>query len=348
MKRTIWWRSLTFATGAMLAGSLVVATAGTASAARKPGDPTPLSEAKAASAKPVPVKPFQADVTATRALHGAQKVAWPTAGVTDVDFTPAKLQAKQTETAGNLPVRLTPSTSDFGVAAAQPAKVRVEVLDQKLAEAAGTPGTMVRLSRADGVNKAAPVTADLDYSAYRGAFGGDWASRLQVVSLPPCAATTPSRPECRTKKPLATRNDTTAGRASAPVAAEPSVSVFALAAAPAGPTGDYTRLRSRRPARGALACRADRSAGSIRSRCPMCRADWSRAWGCPTTPAPSTAASSRPTTSHRGSVTAGTWVRVPFRGSSSPVPTTASSRRRVTSAERETMPRCPSPGTPVS
>ena len=108
MKRTIWWRSLTFATGAMLAGSLVVATAGTASAARKPGDPTPLSEAKAASAKPVPVKPFQADVTATRALHGAQKVAWPTAGVTDVDFAAAKLQAKQTETAGNLPVRLAP------------------------------------------------------------------------------------------------------------------------------------------------------------------------------------------------------------------------------------------------
>ncbi|MEV6878392.1 RHS repeat-associated core domain-containing protein [Amycolatopsis sp. NPDC051128] len=227
-------------TAVMLAGSLVVALPGTAMAARPPGDPAPLSAPEEVSVAAVPVKAPPPDFTVARALRGAQKVAWPAAGVTDVDLTPAKPQAKQAVPAGNLPVRLIPPTSGVGPAAAQPAKVRVEVLDRKLAERAGTPGVMVRLSRADGMNKAAPVTAEFDYSAFRGAFGGDWASRLQVVTLPSCAATTPDRAECRAKKPLATRNDAAAGRASAAVTAEPAGSVFALAAAPAGPTGDYT------------------------------------------------------------------------------------------------------------
>ncbi|MEV4316790.1 RHS repeat-associated core domain-containing protein [Actinocrispum sp. NPDC049592] len=64
-------------------------------------------------------------------------------------------------------------------------------------------------------------------------------SRLQVFALPACATTTPDRAECRTRTPLPTRNDPKARKASAETATAPANSVFALAAAPNGPAGDY-------------------------------------------------------------------------------------------------------------
>ncbi|HWH01526.1 MAG TPA: SpvB/TcaC N-terminal domain-containing protein, partial [Pilimelia sp.] len=101
---------------------------------------------------------------------------------------------------------------------------------------------------------AGPVRLELDYSAFAGAYGGDWASRLRLVRLPACAATTPERPACRTATPVKSTNDVRAGTVSAVVAlaaASPgpasgagapsdSAQLFALAAAPSGPTGDWS------------------------------------------------------------------------------------------------------------
>jgi RHS repeat-associated protein len=236
------WRSVVaLTTATVLTWSLAAALPPSAGAAtRPPGDPAPLTTFKPVTGKPVATKALAPEPDAERALRAAPKVAWPAAGTAEVAFSAAQTQAKQAAPAGTLPVRLSSSPSGAAKAAAPQPKVRVEVLDQKAAAAAGTPGMLVRLSRADGVRQAAPVTVELDYSGFRSAFGGDWASRLKVVALPACAATTPARAECRTQKPLETHNDVKAGRASAPVSAEPDGAVFALAATASGPTGDYS------------------------------------------------------------------------------------------------------------
>ncbi|MEW2300872.1 polymorphic toxin-type HINT domain-containing protein [Streptomyces sp. NPDC006655] len=47
----------------------------------------------------------------------------------------------------------------------------------------------------------------LDYSAFREAVGGNYASRLRLVELPACALTTPQLAKCRKQTPLASHND---------------------------------------------------------------------------------------------------------------------------------------------
>lgn len=48
----------------------------------------------------------------------------------------------------------------------------------------------------------------VDYGDFAGAYGGGYASRLRLVELPACAATTPDKSACRIAKPLATSNNT--------------------------------------------------------------------------------------------------------------------------------------------
>src|SRR5256886_16592100 len=62
----------------------------------------------------------------------------------------------------------------------------MEVADQDAARAAGVDGVLLSLSRMDGAEPGY-VALDLDYSAFRYAFGGDFGPRLPVVNLPGCA-----------------------------------------------------------------------------------------------------------------------------------------------------------------
>ncbi|WP_407560889.1 RHS repeat-associated core domain-containing protein [Streptomyces sp. 184] len=48
----------------------------------------------------------------------------------------------------------------------------------------------------------------VDYSDFAEAFGGNYASRLGLTSLPACALTTPEKPACRTTTPVQAHNDT--------------------------------------------------------------------------------------------------------------------------------------------
>lgn len=78
------------------------------------------------------------------------------------------------------------------------------------------------------------VSVALDTSAFRGAYGGDWADRLTLVSLPECALTTPDDPACRTASPLVTTR--TAGSLTTEVS---GATVIAALAAPKGAAGTY-------------------------------------------------------------------------------------------------------------
>ncbi|GAA4212761.1 RHS repeat domain-containing protein [Microbispora amethystogenes] len=127
--------------------------------------------------------------------------------------------------------------------AAAPGKVRVDLLNPVASSLPGDTGVRLRVTRADGAAQAAPVTLELDYSGFRGAYGGDWAARLRLVELPACAATaTPatglaSVPAgtggCPAPRPVPGTNDVARGTLTAEIGAAPASSGPATSSAPA-------------------------------------------------------------------------------------------------------------------
>ncbi|MEU4101986.1 RHS repeat-associated core domain-containing protein [Streptomyces tanashiensis] len=141
---------------------------------------------------------------------------WPKAGAADLKLTAGTAGA----TPGGLPVTLAPAAGKAGVDAG--ADATVTVLDQSAADRLGITG-VVLTAEADTAGKA---RIGVDYGTFASAIGGGWSGRLHLVQLPACALTTPSEAECRTRTPLASRND----------AGEQTVSAeIALAATPGGP-----------------------------------------------------------------------------------------------------------------
>ncbi|MFD4866712.1 RHS repeat domain-containing protein [Streptomyces sp. NPDC058412] len=222
--------------------------------------------------KAVPVKPVRAggakkadDAAATP--WKAPKVSWPAAGSAEVDLASASGPASKSflsgaargpavgsgsPQAGKLPVAVYVAP---GKAAEAPSKVKVSVTGKDAARKAGVDGVLLSVGRSDGAAQSASAKVEVDYNSFRGAYGGDYASRLRLVELPACALTTPDRAECRTQKPLQTDNDTRTGKLSAQVttpsakaagaqamsasAAPGGATVLAATAGDAGPTGDY-------------------------------------------------------------------------------------------------------------
>ncbi|WP_328481892.1 polymorphic toxin-type HINT domain-containing protein [Streptomyces sp. NBC_00377] len=200
------------------------------------GDPAKGSAAKAKSRPSDPAR--------KAAVKGLDKAVWPKQGGAEV-----KLGA--TAEAGGLPVRV--GKAKAGAKAAQAAdKVRVDVLDPKRAAQLGA-GVLLGVERADGEDDAAKVRLTVDYSEFAEGFGGSYASRLQLVQLPACAAVaTPGSKACPEQpKALATVNDVKSGTVSADVTAAPApaegvstmagtaTSLVAVAAGPSSAQGTY-------------------------------------------------------------------------------------------------------------
>ncbi|MFE3468057.1 RHS repeat-associated core domain-containing protein [Streptomyces sp. NPDC059185] len=139
-----------------------------------------------------------------------------------------------------------------------PRTMRVSVADRNATREAGVSGLLMSLGGADGGPVTGPVEVEVDYNAFRHAYGGDYAARLRLVELPACALTTPDAARCRVQKPLKTRNDLRSGtlsaevrRPSGPASATSggaagvsattasSATVLAATASAGGPTGDF-------------------------------------------------------------------------------------------------------------
>ncbi|MEV0638653.1 RHS repeat-associated core domain-containing protein [Streptomyces sp. NPDC050619] len=135
------------------------------------------------------------DQQAKQAL-AEQKTKWPAAATAST-----KLPASGTSrlTAGGLPVTLHHTTGSKAASGT----VSVQVLSRKAATAAGIKGVLLTASATDS----GTAGVSLDYSAFASAYGGDWAGRLRLVSLPACALTTPHKTACRSQTPLASRNN---------------------------------------------------------------------------------------------------------------------------------------------
>jgi len=182
----------------------------------------------------VPVKPAPPDVVQAAAASGVlPSASWPVAGSAEVQLAPDSSAAPAR--AANLPVWIgppsaaTPAASAAAGAPPTPAAVQVQLLDHPTATRQGVDGLVLRLHRRDGQTGAGQVSVSVDYSGFRGAFGGDWASRLRLAEL---SASGPARV-------LATRNDARAGRVAADVTVTGTDSTFALTAGAGGEAGDY-------------------------------------------------------------------------------------------------------------
>ncbi|WIV60944.1 RHS repeat-associated core domain-containing protein [Amycolatopsis nalaikhensis] len=181
--------------------------------------------------KSVPVSPVAARKLPAIANGTPPVVApvWPAATDTDVDLAPA---ARQVRAAGS-PVRL-------DRVAAKPAKVHVKVADHKAAEALGLDGVVLSVTGAtDG-----PVKVALDYSGFANAFGGGWSDRLRLFTLPACALSTPDKPQCRERTPIAgSTNDAKTRQVTADVTTgAQQTQVLAAAAASSGSAGSTTAM----------------------------------------------------------------------------------------------------------
>ncbi|WP_433230023.1 polymorphic toxin-type HINT domain-containing protein [Micromonospora sp. CA-248260] len=167
---------------------------------------------------------------------------WPAASTTTVDLVGTARVA-----VGSAPIKVGAAvgTAARGTAAA-PATVRVQVEDRATTDRAGVRGVLFGIGSGDGT--AGRVSVEVDYRAFRTAYGADYASRLRLVQLPACALTTPERDECAQITVLRTRNDV----ATSTLVAEVDVAgvgsgrrtaaatLLAAAAGASGPGGSYS------------------------------------------------------------------------------------------------------------
>jgi len=160
-------------------------------------------------------------------------VRWPATGVAEValpaagaDWQPAK----------DLPVRVKRAPAATTGRADRVPGVRVRMHGRDAAEKLGLTGVVVQLDRTDG-GTAGSVGVAIDSRQFAGALGGDWASRLRLLTVPSCSLTTPHLAQCRRTTPVAGSQVASSGVAEGTVAAS---AVVVLAAGVSGSSGDYS------------------------------------------------------------------------------------------------------------
>ncbi|MEV4141658.1 RHS repeat-associated core domain-containing protein [Dactylosporangium sp. NPDC049742] len=217
-------RALLCVVAAALAGAAGAQAPAFAAPAKRIAPPKPVASVPGSYSKPAAAPAAAGSFTRPPAT-----VRWPAAVSADVTLgsgdlsTAVDAEARQGTAVPGTPVRLAGAmVSGKAAALAQragrdPGSVRVDVLAHDAGAAAGRP-VVVRLTRSDGTAATGgTVRFGLDYTAFREAYGGDWSSRLHLVSLPECALRTPDAPGCRPTD-LAASNDTGTGTISATVA----------------------------------------------------------------------------------------------------------------------------------
>ncbi|MFH9083690.1 RHS repeat-associated core domain-containing protein [Streptomyces sp. NPDC017673] len=178
---------------------------------------------------------------------GAARQTWPASGEADTALPPAAKNPHErpaaTVRAGHLPVSLAPVTNGRNPAPAG-TKLHVSLPGRATAGKLGVHGVVFTL-RADGATPGGRAHVGLDYTDFRDAYGGDWASRLHLVQLPACALTTPSAAHCRKQTPLGSSNDVRTETVSADVtlpaqhSQQPLPMVLAAVAGTSGGGGSY-------------------------------------------------------------------------------------------------------------
>ncbi len=156
----------------------------------------------------------------------------------------------------------TPSSVAPATSTTSAARVRVDLLGDKVAHQIGGDKVAFRLHPLDRNAIDRRVAVVIDYSTFETTYGGDWALRLQLRKLPACALTTPDDPACDRYEIIPTSNSYADNTLTATVPVEsdstaeqqPSSrdghirrlasssggSVYTLAAGASSSAGDYT------------------------------------------------------------------------------------------------------------
>ncbi|MFI7548022.1 polymorphic toxin-type HINT domain-containing protein [Actinoplanes sp. NPDC049599] len=215
-------RRIAVVTVAAMAGALLQAVPAEAA----PTKPEPLKPQAGVSIGGKPVKAIKTKIP-TMASTPARTPKWPAAGTSTMQVTAdgTVKRLSKADAAAPLDVRATDGKAK---------RLTVEVLGR--AEVAKAHRDVVMRLRPADTASAGKVNVTIDYTDFGDAYGADWSDRLRLVSLPPCALTTPDAPGCAAT-PLASTNNGTS--VSAPVTVSAAGSVVALAAAAAGSSGDY-------------------------------------------------------------------------------------------------------------
>ncbi|CAM5471240.1 hypothetical protein STANM309S_00223 [Streptomyces tanashiensis] len=259
------WRAAASVVATATAGVLIAGlVTGQAAAQPAPLLSTSTTVGSAADiAAPVPSavgdrKP--ARLPAMPATPQRSKPVWPKAGTATVSVSDSDRRA------GTLPVTLAHpapqgrASTDAAPERAGAQRVEVEMLPRAKAEQAGLRGVLFALREAgegDRTSQAAAVRAarvpgrvavTVDYTGFRSAYGGGFASRLGLVRYPVCILDRPRDTECAKGTPVASRNDLKAGQVTssdvevappgAPTA-ERTAFVYALEASASGSSGSY-------------------------------------------------------------------------------------------------------------
>jgi RHS repeat-associated protein len=214
----------------MITGVMTATGAGAAlGAPRSPSHPAPRPKQVPAVRNVKPVAPRFAEAPADPAAYQPAHRVWPAASSATIALAESGAGARVK--AGPAWARaVAPGT---GKPYAGPGSVRITVLDHAAATAAGVDGVLTSVS-ADG---SGPVRIGLDYGDFAQAYGGDYGSRLGLVSYPACVLTTPAVAACRKATPLASSNDATAGTVSATVAMTKAAPMVVAATSTAGGSG---------------------------------------------------------------------------------------------------------------
>ncbi|MEU9173820.1 polymorphic toxin-type HINT domain-containing protein [Streptomyces sp. NPDC048420] len=220
------WRRVALATAAVVTAGLIQASAAPAVAEgwQKPAPPkaeSPVDVVRAGKAVPRKV------TKGPRTPAEAPATAWPKTTETEVT---AHQKAARVE---GSPLTL--------AAERDTAPYTVRTLSRTASRKAGVDGPVFTLTPRQKTTRTEKVRAGLDYSSFAGLYGGGYASRLTLVSLPACALTTPQKKQCRTATPVQTVNDTerqTLTAKSVSLSAS-SATVLAATAAASSDKGDY-------------------------------------------------------------------------------------------------------------
>ncbi|MFC5830642.1 RHS repeat-associated core domain-containing protein [Nonomuraea insulae] len=201
-------------------------------------------------ARPVPDQKVAKGAEGSTRKVTPSKPVWPKPGRAEVSVPAVGKLAE----AGALPVRV------GQVAGGGPDKVSVETLAPETAAKLGGVGVAARLVRADGGTAPGKVRASFSYAGFRDAYGGQFATRLQVVRLAACAVAVP-RPRSCVVRPtvVSSTNDVKAGTLTAEVEAAP-VGAAEAAVKPPAP-GKNPKADAAKAAKAALA--AQSAAGSV-------------------------------------------------------------------------------------
>ncbi|MFJ6655164.1 HYD1 signature containing ADP-ribosyltransferase family protein [Streptomyces sp. NPDC091377] len=162
------------------------------------------------------------------------KVTWPAPGTDTLTLRNTSAQV------GKLPVEVGPPKR---LSKARPAaeRVSVEVLDRKRTRAAGVDGVLMTVRHAADVASGTATRLELDYSGFASAYGGEYGSRLRLVTYPECFLTDPGKAACAKPRHLRSDNRTATDTLTAdvPLAADSGVTVLAATAATGGDQGEF-------------------------------------------------------------------------------------------------------------